>query len=416
MRVRKKFILKSAAMTSAAIFIMFVILFPVYYIFIVSLEPGATLATTHLRLTPKHPSLDSYSQVLFGLSGNRITKNFTGTLTGQATLKDGKLYVKHGILKGKVKYGPFTGFTFSAPVSGISFKVNAGGSTSGQLRGDIRGLVVLTSVNSNGTIGFGLVRNLRLTKGTVDNVHVSGSLVEKFVLLRNNAVAHFTALGKFVNSAFFHYLRNSLILAGLAVLLTWLFAIPASYAFSRIKFFGRGHILYFYLMFTQVAGGLGIAGLIALYGMVVKLGLYNKLPVLSLIYAAGGVPFNTWLLKSYIDSISPDFDEAALMDGASYLQIIRYVLLPMALPGIATVSIFAFIGGWTEFILANLLLEQNNQPLAVWIWAMLGGINRGIQWSYFAAAALLFALPVFVMFMLAQNYIRSGLTLGGLKE
>ncbi len=89
----------------------------------------------------------------------------------------------------------------------------------------------------------------------------------------------------------------------------------------------------------------------------------------------------------------------------------------MALPGIATVAVFAFIGGWTEFILASLLLGQESQPLAVWIYSLLGGIGRGgIDWSYFAAAALLFALPVFVMFILAQNYIRSGLTVGGLKE
>lgn len=421
MRFQRRFLLRSIAMTALAIAVMGVILFPVYYIFIVSLEPGSTLATTHIQLTPRHPNFNSYEQVLFGLSGSTINENFTGTVEGTAALKDGMLYIEHGVLRGVVKYGPFTGFTFSVPVSGVSFKLTGGGvqqtTTPQTFSGKVHGLVVLTSVSRNGTVGFGLIRNLVLTGGKVKSVTVSGPLAQRFILMKGaGTVVHFTTLGKFVNSTFFHYLVNSLILAGLAVLLTWLFAVPAAYAFSRMKFSGRGYILYFYLMFTQVAGGLGIAGLIALYGIVVKIGLYNKLPVLSLIYAAGGVPFNTWLLKSYIDSISPDFDEAAIIDGASYLQIIRYVLLPLALPGIATVSIFAFIGGWTEFILANLLLEQSNQPLAVWIWSLLSGINRGIQWSYFAAAALLFALPVFILFMLAQNYIRSGLTLGGLKE
>ncbi|AIU69484.1 sugar transporter [Thermococcus eurythermalis] len=412
---RKGEVLKSFLMTLLAIFVMFIILFPVYYIFTVSLEPSSTLATTELHLIPRNVSLDSYREVLFGFSGGKVSENFTGTIEGSAYIKDGKLYLVEGTIKGKVKYGPFTGLVFEVPVKNKVFDVSAEKNVQGQLKGEVRGVFTLTRINEDGTIGFAVIKDVELKSGTVDGTSVSGPM-EKYVVVRNSGTVSFTAIGKFVNSKFFGYLKNSLIIATLTVLLTLVFVVPASYAFSRMQFFGREHVLYFYLMFTQVSGGLGIAGLIALYGMIVKLGLYDKLPVMSLIYAAGSVPFNTWLLKGYIDSISPDFDEAALVDGASYLQIIRYVLLPMALPGIATVAIFAFIGGWTEFVLASLLLTGNNQPLSVWIYTLMGGIGRGIDWSYFAAAALLFALPVFVMFMLAQNYIRSGLTVGGLKE
>ncbi|WP_297497485.1 ABC transporter permease subunit [Thermococcus sp.] len=410
----RKVSLKSVGMTLLAILVMSIILFPVYYIFIVSISPTSTLATTELHLIPRNVSLNSYREVLFGLSGNSIVTNFTGTIRGDAYVKDGRLYVTKGVMTGKIKYGPFTGAVITVNVSNIAFAVNAP-VAKGTLNGKIRGLLTLTELKNGGKIGFAIIRDVTLTEGKVGNINVAGKM-QGYIIVRGNGKASFTLLGKFVNSTFFKYLKNSIILAGLTVLLALFFVVPAAYAFSRMKFFGREHVLYFYLMFTQVAGGLGIAGLIALYGMVVKLGLYDKLPALSLIYAAGSVPFNTWLLKGYIDSISPDFDEAALVDGASYLQIIRYVLLPMALPGIATVAIFAFIGGWTEFILASLLLGQENQPLAVWIYTLLGGIGRGIDWSYFAAAALLFALPVFVTFMLAQNYIRSGLTVGGLKE
>lgn len=406
--------LKSFVLTLLAIFIMFIILFPVYYIFTVSISPKSTLATTELELIPKEVTLDSYREVLFGFSGDRLMEDFEGKITGKATLQNGKLYVTDGTLVGTVKYGPFTGLKFEIPVSKATFIVN-GGSGSGDFSGNVKGTIILTRINDDGTIGFGIVRNVTLTEGTINGVKVSGQM-DGYIRARNSGKAEFTALGKFVNSNFFKYLKNSLILATLTVILALIFVVPAAYAFSRLQFFGREHILYFYLMFTQVSGGLGIAGLIALYGMLVKLGLYGKLPVLAFIYAAGSVPFNTWLLKGYIDSISPDFDEAALVDGANYFQIIRHVLLPMALPGIATVAVFAFIGGWTEFILASLLLGQESQPLAVWIYSLLGGIGRGIDWSYFAAAALLFALPVFVMFILAQNYIRSGLTVGGLKE
>jgi len=410
---RKGELLKTILMTLLAIAVMGVILFPVYYIFTVSISPSSTLATPELHLIPRNVSLDSYREVLFGFTGSTIVKNFTGTISGSAQIQNGKLYLHSGIVKGTVKYGPFTQMTFEIPVNNVIFDVS-GGNTAGNLKGNVKGLFVLTQVQGD-KIGFAILRNVKLTSGSVNGLKVSGPM-ERYIVAMNRGTVHFTNLGKFVNSQFFHYLSNSIILATLTVILTLFFVVPAAYAFSRMKFFGRDSVLYFYLMFTQVAGGLGIAGLIALYGMIVKLGLYNKLPVLAFIYAAGSVPFNTWLLKGYIDSISPDFDEAALMDGASYLQIIRYVLLPMALPGIATVSIFAFIGGWTEFILASLLLKQAHQPLAVWIYLLLGGIGRGIDWSYFAAAALLFALPVFLVFMLAQNYIRSGLTVGGLKE
>ena len=412
---RKGEVLKSFLMTLLAIFVMFIILFPVYYIFTVSLEPSSTLATTELHLIPKNVSLNSYREVLFGLSGGKVSENFAGTIEGSAYIKDGKLYLVDGTIKGKVKYGPFTGLVFEVPVKNKVFDVSAEKNVQGQLKGEVKGVFTLTRINDDGTIGFAVIKGVELKSGTVDGTPVSGPM-EKYVVVRNSGTVSFTTIGKFVNSKFFGYLKNSLIIATLTVLLTLVFVVPAAYAFSRMQFFGREHVLYLYLMFTQVSGGLGIAGLIALYGMIVKLGLYDKLPVLSIIYAAGNVPFNTWLLKGYIDSISPDFDEAALVDGASYLQIIRHVLLPMALPGIATVAIFAFIGSWTEFLLASLLLTTPHQPLSVWIYTLMGGIGRGVDWSYFAAAALLFALPVFIMFLLAQNYIRSGLTVGGLKE
>jgi len=407
--------LKSFALTLLAVFVMFLLLFPVYYIFTVSISPGSTLATTEFHLIPRNVSLDSYREVLFGFSGSKLSENFTGTIEGTAHVSGGRLYLDEGTIEGTVKYGPFTGLKFSVPVKHVVFNVGEGISADGSLRGEVKGTIILTRVNDDGSIGFGILKNVKLVSGSVGGAEVSGEM-EKYVVVRNAGTVSFTTIGKFVNSKFFGYLKNSLIVATLTVLLTLLFVVPAAYAFSRMKFFGREHVLYLYLMFTQVSGGLGIAGLIALYGMIVKLGLYDKLPVMSLIYAAGNVPFNTWLLKGYIDSISPDFDEAALVDGASYLQIIRHVLLPMALPGIATVSIFAFIGSWTEFLLASLLLTESNQPISVWIYTLMGGIGRGIDWSYFAAAALLFALPVFIMFMLAQNYIRSGLTVGGLKE
>ncbi|WP_010480249.1 sugar ABC transporter permease [Thermococcus zilligii] len=435
-------LLKVAGFTLLAILIMALILFPVYYMFLVSLKPKGTIASTSIELIPSSVTLDNYREIIFGYKEATVkSKEFnltskSGKIIGtdyEIEYRDGSLWGRSSIdSQFNLKYvddlkvdgaNKTTKDNQERYVNGQLASLNAKGIDSGVgVMGEIYlkakevrikvenpentrlSLDGLTSAGNNTYVGNDVTLKL---PGRVRINSESGRLeVKNFYYVIVNKVG----------GQFFSHLKRSLIIATLTVVLTLLFVIPASYAFSRLKFFGREHVLYFYLMFTQVSGGLGIAGLVALYGMLVKLGLTDNIYVLPFIYAAGSVPFNTWLLKSYIDSISPDFDEAALVDGASYLQIIRHVLVPMALPGIATVAVFAFIGGWTELILANLLLSKENlYPLTVWLYSMLNDL-RNVSWNQFSAAALLFALPVFIMFFLAQKYIKSGLTIGGLKE
>ncbi|ASJ03402.1 sugar transporter [Thermococcus profundus] len=434
-------VLKAAGITLLAILVMAVILFPVYYMFTISLKPQGTIASTSIDLIPDKVTLENYREIVVGhkevtvkgkifnitseggkLIGTDYTIEYTGgTLWGKSYINsqfnlkyvsDMKIEgANKTVQNGQERYvkGKFASMNAKEIDSSVGVigkvylkakEVKITVENPEKSRISLKGL---TKVGNNTYIGRDVTLKL---PGRVRIDSKSGKLEVKdfyFVLVNK------------VGGQFLGYLKRSLIIATLTVILTLIFVIPAAYAFSRLKFFGREHVLYFYLMFTQVSGGLGIAGLVALYGMLVKLGLTDNLYVLPFIYAAGSVPFNTWLLKSYLDSISTDFDEAALVDGASYLQIIRHVLLPMALPGIATVSIFAFIGGWTELIIANLLLSEKNYPLTVWLFSMLNDL-RNVSWNQFSAAALLFALPVFIMFLLAQNYIKSGLTVGGLKE
>ncbi|MDV3104639.1 sugar ABC transporter permease [Thermococcus waiotapuensis] len=437
----KRHPLKALALTLLAILVMSTILFPVYYMFIVSLKPEGTLASTSIDLIPDRMTLDNYREILFGhkeatvkakvynitsehgtLIGNGYTIEYwDGTLWGKSLInsqfnlkyvEDFKVVgANKTVVEGQERYVNGTEVTIRAK------QINSGIGVIGvQLRAT---KIVVTFENpENPPVKIpGLVK---VGNNTYETENVELNLPGNVRIYSDSgtfkAENFYYVLINEVGGKFFGYLKRSLIIATLTVVLTLLFVIPAAYAFSRLKFFGREHVLYFYLMFTQVSGGLGIAGLVALYGMLVKLGLTDNIYVLPFIYAAGNVPFNTWLLKSYIDSISPDFDEAALVDGASYLQIIRHVLVPMALPGIATVAVFAFIGGWTELILANLLLSKENlYPLTVWLYSMLNDL-RNVSWNQFSAAALLFALPVFIIFLLAQRYIKSGLTIGGLKE
>jgi len=438
---RKDEVVKSLLATLLALFVLALLLFPVYYMAMLSVKPSGALATTEIDLIPDKITFSNYKNLLFG------------HIEGLIKTTDFEINTKSGIIKDSLnryqvvlKDATITG-SYSSRFTLIDTSIleRKGGEDRPEKDGTqliVRGEHI--KLEAKQIESTGAVKNLKIFAKkmtiTVENPKEAPIDLSKFTKVGENTYeaqnieitlkdGGIITTGKATfsarNFAFIRlakvggdvpdYMKRSLLIASLTVILTLLFVIPSAYAFSRLKFFGREHVLYFYLMFTQVAGGLGIAGLVALYGMLVKLHLTNNIFVLPIIYAAGNVPYNTWLLKSYLDSIPPDFDEAALVDGAGYLQIIRHVLMPLALPGIATVVIFAFIGGWTELILANLLLNQENYPLTVWLYTLLANL-RSISWNQFAAAALIFALPVFIMFLLAQNYVRSGLTMGGLKE
>lgn len=437
---RKSELLKIAGATLLALVVMGILLFPVYYMFTISLKPSGTLATSDIDLIPDRITLENYREIIFGHQEGLIkTANFkitADTIKIRDTLNRYELIVEGGTVSadysgkltlGNMKVEDVRGGTTSEESDATLIRngeyIRASAESVEAVVGikklNVEGSRIILKVSKPEDSPVDLSGFTKTGEGTYEAENVNlylpdGGKIEASAGTFEANNFDYIRIAK-VGGQVWGYMKRSLIIASLTVVLTLLFVIPSAYAFSRLKFFGREHILYFYLMFTQVAGGLGIAGLVALYGMLVKLHLTNNIYVLPLIYAAGSVPFNTWLLKGYLDSISPDFDEAALVDGAGYLQIIRHVLIPMSLPGLATVAIFAFIGGWTELILANLLLNQDKHPLTVWIYTMLANL-RSVSWNEFAAAALIFALPVFVMFLLAQNYVRSGLTIGGLKE
>ncbi|MDJ1431291.1 ABC transporter permease subunit [Halostagnicola sp. A-GB9-2] len=216
-------------------------------------------------------------------------------------------------------------------------------------------------------------------------------------------------------SNFAHALGNSIIVVSITVAVSMSVIIPGAYALSRRKFLGRRGILYGYVLFTQVGAGLSIATLIALYALFVNFGLDNNLLVLGVFYAAGAIPFNTWLLKTFMDNIPVSYEEAAVIDGASQLQVIREVILPLSKPGIAVVLVFTFLAGWNEFIIAQTLLQSHNYTLSVELYSLIAGGSYETPWTEFSAFAILFALPVAVIYFLAQSYVESGLSFGGME-
>jgi arabinogalactan oligomer/maltooligosaccharide transport system permease protein len=214
-------------------------------------------------------------------------------------------------------------------------------------------------------------------------------------------------------SGFKAFFANSLTVAIPTVIIAMALIIPASYALSRREFIFRRKILFVYVLLTQVGGGLGIALLIGLYTVYVQLGINDSKLALSVYYAATAVPFNTWLLKTYMDGIPVSYEEAAVVDGAPPWRVVTEVILPLSAAGLATVFIFTFLTGWTEFVVAQTLLGTDNYTLPVGLYSLVS--EYSIPWARFSAFALTFAAPIMLVYLFAQRYIEGGLSFSGME-
>ncbi|MBL0389356.1 sugar ABC transporter permease [Tumebacillus sp. ITR2] len=207
------------------------------------------------------------------------------------------------------------------------------------------------------------------------------------------------------------WMKNSLILGfSVAVLQTILTAL-SSYAFSRLRFFGRKYGLMSLLILQMFPNFMAVS---AIFGLLVKLDLMDNLFALILVFA-GGNAFNIWLMKGYIDSLPRELDEAARVDGANSWQIFWRVILPLSLPMLAVVFLFSFIGVFSEFVLSSALLKTpENLTLAVGLQQFIKN-EFAANWTQFAAAAVMASLPVVIVFSIMQRWIAGGLMAGSVK-
>ncbi|MGC9011932.1 ABC transporter permease subunit [Thermogladius sp.] len=212
-------------------------------------------------------------------------------------------------------------------------------------------------------------------------------------------------------------LVTSLVVALLTILISVVVITPAAYGFSRFRFWGRDSLLYVYLIMSQVGGGFGIMATVALYIFLLRLNamgvpVLGNMFILPVIYSSGLVPFMTWLLKTYFDSLPKELDEAAFMDGASWTTIVFRVILPASRSAIIIITLFAFMSAWGEFILANFL---GVSTLAQYIFQTAFGA-RGLELpARFAANAILFAIPTIVIYVVAQRYIGEAMRMGAVR-
>jgi len=208
------------------------------------------------------------------------------------------------------------------------------------------------------------------------------------------------------------YIRNSFIVAVLTVMITIPIAALGGYSFSRFEFRGKNLILILFLI-TQMISTVGL--LIPLYLLLRNLHLLDTYFALVITYTSFSMPFCTWFIKGFFDSIPISLEESALIDGCTHLRALLNITIPLSAPGIIATSVFSFITAWNEFIFANtFMFTTSMKTFPVGLAALLA--ERFISWGPIAAGGVLGGIPVLILFGFFQKWLVKGLTAGAVKE
>lgn len=217
-----------------------------------------------------------------------------------------------------------------------------------------------------------------------------------------------TSTGAF---SFTTWILNSCLVSLLTTLFSLIIATLGAYGLSRFRFRGEKTLAYIILTTQVIPGALLV---IPLYIIMGKFNLLDNLFGIVLAYTTFTVPFCTWMMKGYFDTIPSSIDEAGMVDGASRFKVFTKIVLPLATPGLVATGIFAFIAGWNEYLFANSFLRSyENWTLSVGIASFQGQYDT--NWGSLMAGAVLIAIPVVIIFLVLQKHLVAGMTSGSVK-
>ncbi|MFI3069169.1 sugar ABC transporter permease [Streptococcus suis] len=203
---------------------------------------------------------------------------------------------------------------------------------------------------------------------------------------------------------------NTLIIALLTMVIQTSIVVLAGYAYSRYNFIARKQSLVFFLIIQMVPT---MAALTAFFVMALMLNALNQSWFLIFLYVGGGIPMNAWLMKGYFDTVPISLDESAKLDGAGHFRRFWQIVLPLVRPMIAVQALWAFMGPFGDYILSKFLLrEKEFYTVAVGLQTFISDV-KNLKIAYFAAGAILIALPISILFFFLQKNFVSGLTSGG---
>ncbi|EMS97979.1 maltose ABC transporter transmembrane protein [Agrobacterium tumefaciens str. Cherry 2E-2-2] len=211
---------------------------------------------------------------------------------------------------------------------------------------------------------------------------------------------------------FARYVFNSFFISTISTIIVLILVVPASYAFARFEFRGRGQVLGAFLAINMFSGAVL---LIPLYRLMRNMGVLNTYLAMIIPGAAFLIPTAIWLLRTYMLRIPRELEEAAYVDGASYFYTFRRVILPLAMPGIAVVSITTFIGAYAQQFIFALTFNSKTEymPLPIGLFAYFG--RQEVIWNELMAASFVGIAPAMVVIFFMQRYLVSGLTAGAVK-
>jgi multiple sugar transport system permease protein len=225
------------------------------------------------------------------------------------------------------------------------------------------------------------------------------------------SVVTFEHYGTLLNrTTFAANLLNSLVVALGAVAVGLGVSVPAAYAFSRFRFNGRRTMMMGFLVINMFPIVLLI---IPLFVLMRALGLLDTFVGVIAGHSTFAIPFAIWMLTSYMNAIPRELDEASTLDGATLLQTIRLILIPLVMPGMVTTAIYIFVTSWNEYLFAMMLSGQNVRTVTVALQLFIGEFT--VQWGLLTAGGTLVAIPVTILFLIVQRRLVGGLTAGAVK-
>jgi multiple sugar transport system permease protein len=208
------------------------------------------------------------------------------------------------------------------------------------------------------------------------------------------------------------YFKSSFIIAIGATLLNACLTVPAAYAISRLRFAGRGVILFLFLVVQMFSP---VIVVISLFKIMAGAGLLDTYLSMILAIAVFTIAFTIWMMSGYFRSIPLEVEEAAMIDGCTRVQTMVRVMLPIAAPGVVTAMIYTFIYGWNEFLFGlSFIQSKGKMPLTIALFNFVG--RWSTQWELLTTAAFLAIIPVLVLFYLIEKQLVTGLTGGAVKQ
>lgn len=207
------------------------------------------------------------------------------------------------------------------------------------------------------------------------------------------------------------YMLNSLIVAAGATLLALVVALYGAYAGARLRFRGKSSALVVILMTSMVPG---IAVLIPLYALAVRLGVYDTHFVLILVFSAWQMPMALWIIRGFIETLPVELEHAAMVDGCTQIGAFHRVIVPNLRAGLGSAALIVFLFVWNDWLIASALVSSADRTLLqVGLFQFVS--DTGVQWGRFMAYAVTSSIPVIVMFLALERSFVRGLTSGATK-